>query len=267
MTRGSWEQMVAGTVDLLDAGTMQKVVLARSQRLALASEVDTGTVLSRLAEHYPQCFVFSFKDSGATWLGASPELLCRVQDGLVEAESLAGSRPRGDSPEDDRRLAKELAASRKERAEHEMVAGAIAEILAEICSEVTVPDRFRVMRMPNIQHLFTPICGRLAAGLDILDVAARLHPTPAVAGCPRGAAIDTIDRLEDMDRGWYAGPIGWVDFDGDGEFAVALRSALVGGREARLYAGGGIVSGSVPPQEYAETETKFKPIREALGLG
>ncbi len=260
--RSDWENSVRFALREMETETLEKVVLARSLRVH--AEVDEGRLLTNLAERYGQCFVFSFKARGGTWLGASPELLCRVDDGTVEAESLAGSRPRGSCEESDRLLAEELFSSAKERTEHALVARAIEETLSELCSEVSVPARPELMRMANIQHLSTPISGRLHSGLGVLDVVSRLHPTPAVAGWPRPQAIDAIERLEMMDRGWYAGPIGWVDLEGDGEFAVALRSALVGRNEARLYAGGGIVPGSVPDQEYQETETKFRPIREAL---
>ena len=217
-----WERVVCEALDELRSDDMEKIVLARAKRISLECAADQGRLLTRLADRYEQCFVFSFKDSSATWLGASPELLCRVDNQAVEAESLAGSRPRGRDDADDARLADELLNSEKERTEHVLVAGAIEETLSPLCSELSVPSDPRIMKIANIQHLFTPISGSLHDGLGVMDVVSRLHPTPAVAGWPREEAIEAIDRLEKMDRGWYAGPIGWVDLDGDGEFADGL---------------------------------------------
>ncbi len=261
-----WQPTVETVLREIADGRYRKMVLARSSVAEASRPFAVGEALSRLADAYPQCFVFQYGEGEAAWLGASPELLCSVQEGTVRAASLAGSRPRGATVADDRRLEDELVASAKERAEHAVVSLAIAEALGPLCDSVTAPEVPSVMKVANIQHLYTPLSGRLLRGIDLLDVVAALHPTPAVGGWPRAEALDAIDRLEGMDRGWYAGPIGWLDFRGEGEFAVALRSALVSGSRARLYAGAGIVAGSDPGEEYAETEAKLRPVREALGI-
>jgi isochorismate synthase len=261
----AWQASVAAALKEIGNHRYQKVVLARTFDHRQASRIDQGRVLSSLAGRYRHCYVFAFRSGGAAWLGASPELLASLKDGAVSAASLAGSKPRGATAAEDDALAAELMGSAKERAEHAVVALAITEALAPLCGRLSVPEVPTILRMPNIQHLHTPISGRLLPGHDLLDVVTSLHPTPAVGGWPREEALDAIERLEGMDRGWYAGPIGWLDFDGDGEFVVALRSALVSGSTARLYAGAGIVAGSEPALEYAETETKFRPLRDALG--
>lgn len=260
----AWKAAVAQAVTEIRSGTFEKVVLARRRDCEFPEAVDRPRVLGTLAERYPGCRIFSFRAGDSTWLGASPELLVALEAGTVRAASLAGSRPRGDNPLADQRLAEELLDSAKERAEHGFVVAAIAGALAPVCSQVDNPPAPGLMRMANIQHLYTPVTGAVRPGVDILDLVGRVHPTPAVGGWPRELSFETIRRLEQMDRGWYAAPIGWVDLDGDGEFAVALRSARISGNRATLFAGAGIVAGSVPDEELAETELKFRPLREAL---
>ena len=252
-----WCSAVDAALGEIAAGHYEKVVLARQVRrpcLAPASEL-----VGRLARRYPGCFVFSMRGGGATWLGASPELLVRLQDGDVETASLAGS---GLTPGASSNPG--FAEDRKIRHEHNVVLTAMKQTLRAFCKDVHVPDAPDVVRLPNIEHIRTPIRARAMRGVDVLDLVEGLHPTPAVGGWPREAARRAIARLEQMDRGWYAAPIGWMDFDGNGEFAVALRCALVNGDEATLYAGAGIVEGSVPEDELAETEAKLRPILEAL---
>lgn len=258
----AWQQAVAEAVRGIRCGTYEKVVLARS--VDVPRHAPKEAVLGALAERYPTTFVFSFAAGDATWLGASPERLVALSDGVVRVASLAGSRPRGETPADDDRLARELFESAKERAEHAVVVEAVRQALEPACDELTIPDGPRLMRVANIQHLYTPVTGRVRDGVDVLDLVERVHPTPAVGGWPRCAALAAIRDLEGMDRGWYAAPIGWLDFAGDGEFAVALRSALLTAGRAVLYAGAGIVEGSDPAEELAETELKFRPLRGAL---
>ncbi len=260
--RHAFKNAVRSAVAEIDGGDYAKVVLARQVRETL--DIDAGEVVERLAERYPACFVFKFATAEATWTGASPELLVSLEDGAVRATSLAGSRGREADPQDDRRAMEELLADPKERSEHAFVAEALHDSLSPLCADLAMPETPRVISLPNIHHLYTPLDGLVAEGVDILDLAAAVHPTPAVGGFPRAEALEAIRRLENMDRGWYAGPIGWVDFDGEGEFAVALRSGLLGEGEAVLFAGAGIVAESVPARELAETEVKLRPLREAL---
>jgi len=261
----AWQASVAAALDEIGAGDYQKVVLARLSHGNWPRTIDQGAVLSALAQRYPHCFVFAFRSAGLSWMGATPELLASRRGDSVLAASLAGSKPRGADAAEDARLAAELLGSPKERAEHAVVAEGIRESLAPLCAGLSAPETPHLLRLPNIQHLHTPVTGTLRPGFDLLDVVEALHPTPAVGGWPRLAALDAIERLEAMDRGWYAGPIGWIDLSGDGEFAVGLRSALVGDASAHLYAGAGIVMGSEPAVEYAETEAKLRPLRDALG--
>ncbi len=260
----AWQEAVAAAVREIEAGRYEKAVLARQLHIVHENAIERPAVLERLAARYPNCYVFSFAAGDATWLGASPELLVSLEGGEVQAASLAGSRPRGADDESDRRLAEDLLASEKERAEHGFVVSAIREALEPVCSRLVAPETPVLMRMSNIQHLHTPVTAHVNGGVDILDLVDRVHPTPAVGIWPREAGVEVIERLEQMDRGWYAAPIGWMDFAGEGEFAVALRTARVAGDEATLFAGAGIVEGSVPAEELAETELKFRPLREAL---
>ncbi len=259
-----WCATVATAIDEIEAGRYQKVVLARPADIQGDDGIDTGLVLERLAGRYERCFLFKMVQGANTWLGATPELLCQVRKGSVSTVALAGSVPRGGDPSADDALAARLLGDAKERHEHALVVHALREGLAPFCSELEVPAEPEILRVANIQHLRTPITGRLLHGEDVMTVVAALHPSPAVGGWPRAEAVAAIDRLEGMDRGWYAGPIGRVGLDGDGEFAVGLRSGLIRGSAARFYAGAGIVHGSDPEREFAETETKFRPLREAV---
>jgi salicylate biosynthesis isochorismate synthase len=259
-----WCATVAAAIEEIEAGRYQKVVLARPADVQRDDEIDSGLVLERLANRYERCFLFKLAAGASAWLGATPELLCKVRGGSVSTVALAGSIPRGGDSAADDALAARLLADAKERHEHALVVHALREGLAPFCSELDVPREPEILRVANIQHLRTPITGRLLHGEDVMTVVAALHPSPAVGGWPRDEAVAAIDRLEGMDRGWYAGPIGRVGLDGDGEFAVGLRSGLIRGSAARFYAGAGIVHGSDPEREFAETETKFRPLREAV---
>jgi isochorismate synthase len=262
----AWKSSVATAIEEIADGKYRKVVLARQVPVPLS--VDTphiGEVLARLAHRYPSCFVFKHHAGGSDWVGASPELLASLDNGVVRAASLAGTRPRSPDPDADVRLAHELWNDPKERSEHAFVAAALHEAFTPLCTEVFAPAQPEIMTIANLHHLYTPFNGNVRDGVTILDVVQRIHPTPAVGGAPRCEALEAIDRLEEMDRGWYAGPIGWLDFAGNGEFAVALRSGLINQEETLLFAGAGIVAGSDPVRELAETDLKLRPLREALG--
>lgn len=260
-----WCGAVQTALREIAAGSYEKVVLARMVALHRPGGIDEGEVLSRLVSQYPQCFAFKMRTKDGAWTGATPELLCRVQQGRVSTVAMAGSKPRGADRNEDDLLAGQLMGESKERHEHALVVQALQENLSPFCTELTMPNAPEVLRLPNIQHLRTAIEGRLRSATSVLDVAAVLHPSPAVGGWPRPEALAAIERLEGIDRGWYGGPIGRVDLDGNGEFAVGLRSALLRAYDAQLYAGAGIVSGSNLERETAETETKLRPLREAIG--
>jgi len=249
------------------AGAYEKAVLATTQQLVLDAadaEIDIGQTLARLRTNYPECHVFSVSVDGATFLGASPELLVGLADGDVSTLGLAGSARRGATPEEDERIGRELLRSAKDRVEHETVVRAIREALSEVTDRLLAPAEPGLRRLRNIQHLATEISGRVVRGVDVLELVHRLHPTPAVCGWPRSAAQHVIAVLESFDRGWYAGPVGWMDAHGNGEFAVGLRSALVRGGRAWLFAGNGIMGDSDPDAELAEVQLKFRPLADAL---
>jgi len=267
LPREEWESIVeAGTRACRD-GRLDKVVLARAARARGGVGAPSAAVaLRRLRDAYPSAYVFAVARGESCFLGATPERLARLRDGVADVACLAGSTPRGVGPEEDRRLGDELLHSVKNRAEHAIVVEAVRAALQEVCVDVHIPAEPRLLRLHNVQHLYTPATGRVAPGTSALDLVARLHPTPAVGGWPRADALAYIRAHERLDRGWYAAPVGWLDRDGAGEFAVALRSGLLRGDEATLFAGCGIVGDSRPADEYAETVLKLRPMRSALGL-
>jgi isochorismate synthase len=265
MPADQWKAIVRQVEQNMRRGELGKVVLARQYQVEGRAMFDPALVVERLRADYADCFVFAVARGDRCFLGASPERLVRLRDGAVRATCLAGSIARGATAEQDQRLGAELLSSAKDRAEHEFVVRAICAALADICANQMSAGPLSLMKLRNVQHLFTPIVGRVAVGCDILDMVARLHPTPAMGGVPRDPALEIIRRFEGMDRGWYAAPVGWMDAHGEGEFAVAIRSALLHGAEATLFAGCGIVAGSDPDREYAESCLKLRPVLAALG--
>ncbi len=260
-----WAAMVTGGVHEIRNEKMCKVVLARARAAQFDGALNPLHPLVTLNQNYPNTFRFLFAPYGQkTFLGATPELLARVERGELFSVALAGSVGRGKTPAEAEALAAELLSSTKDRHEHALVVGAIRHGLEPLTAQLDIPNVPGIRRLANIQHLETPIRGRLAAGYGALDVVAALHPTPALGGVPRQPALEFIAANEPTARGWYAAPIGWLDANGDGTFAVAIRSALLEGDRALLYAGAGIVDGSDPAKEWQETELKFKPLMDAL---
>ena len=264
--RPVWESSVATAVSQIRSGLLDKVVLAREERLLADSPFSAVDTLIRLRGQDPTATLFAIQ-AGASWfVGATPERLVRLADGRVDVTCLAGSIGIGESAMEREALAAQLLASEKDRLEHEIVVQSTMTALLEICDEVTrLPGTPRVVAARSVQHLETPLQARLARAGTVLDLVERLHPTPAVGGSPRGAALALLRELEEIERGWYAGPIGWTDLDGRGEFAVAIRSALLTGSRASLFAGCVIVAGSQPAAEFAETRLKLQPMISALG--
>ena len=260
----AWRASVQAIATEVRAGAYEKVVLATTQEFEGDQPIDVGGTLSRLRASYPECHVFAMRAGDATFLGASPELLVSLHDGQVAALGLAGSARRGSTPEEDDAIGSALLESAKDRMEHETTVRAIREALTEVTDRVLAPNQPKLRRLRNIQHLATEIGGRVVRGVDILELVQRLHPTPAVCGWPRNAAQHVIAVLESFDRGWYAGPVGWMDAAGDGEFAVGLRAAMVRRGRAWLFAGNGIMGDSDADAELAEVQLKFRPLIEAL---
>ncbi len=262
-TPRAWRRAVEATVRDIAAGRIEKLVLARACEVEASAAFDPVRVLARLRRAYPGCAIFGVGRGPATFVGATPECLARVEDGRVRTAALAGSAPRGTTPEADRALARALGASTKERAEHRVVVDHLHARLAPLCDRLTIADRPHVVRTEAVQHLCTPVEGTLRAGIELLDVVQSLHPTPAVCGAPHAAALDALTGRERLVRGWYAGGVGWLG-TGTGEVAVALRTALLHGNRALLHAGCGIVAGSSWEAELEETRWKLRPLLTAL---
>lgn len=263
---GDYRAAVARALERIGRGEISKVVLARAIDLLADQPLHPLVALNGLRQRFPDCYSFSFSDGrGPSFIGASPERLLRVSRGVLETEALAGSAPRGGSASEDAALAAGLTRSEKDRREHEQVLADIRARLEPLVSELEATGAPQVRRLANVQHLLTPVRGLLRDGAHPLDVLAELHPTPAVGGAPRTAALAAIRELEGFPRGLYAGALGWLNARRGGEFFVGLRSALVDGRSARLYAGAGIVAGSTPEKEFAETELKFRAMLGAIG--
>lgn len=264
VTPQAWRGAVSQILRNIHQGDMEKAVLGRRLRLRSAAPLDPGPVLDRLRPAYSSCTIFAFTLGASTFLGATPERLIRLHGQSVRADCLAGSTARGASEQEDRSLGAALLADAKERHEHALVVRAARDTLGPLCSQLSLPETPAVLRMPTVQHLHTPVEGLLRGQTHILDLAEQLHPTPASGGLPREAALPLIRGHEAFDRGWYAGPVGWVDGSGGGEFVVAIRSALLHEREALLYAGCGIVAGSNPDHEYQESCLKLRAMLWAL---
>ena len=262
-----WMHKVAEVADEIRHGAYEKVVLARSVQVTrdASSAFAVGAILDRLRQSYPSTYIFALQRGQRFFVGATPERLVQAQNGQIHTMALAGSTPRGTTLEEDERLGSALLQSEKNSVEHAIVVARVREALLAHCSAVHVSDTPRLLKLKNVQHLETPIVGTLLAGRCILDVLTDLHPTPAVGGFPREAALATIRRIEELDRGWYAGPLGWIGAGGHGEFAVALRSGLVAAQEATLFAGCGIVGDSNPQSEYAESCLKLQGMLRGLG--
>lgn len=262
---GDYRTAVAQALERIDAGEFRKIVLARAKDIESPQPLHPLEMLNGLRQRFPDCYSFSFAEGkGLSFIGASPERLVRVSKGLLETEALAGSMRRGATASEDAGLAATLLASDKDRREQREVLDDIVARLIPLGLKLEFPPKPQLRRLANVHHLHTPVCAVLPDRVRLLDVLGALHPTPAVGGSPREPAVARIRELEGFPRGLYAGALGWVNARGGGEFFVGLRSALVEGTRARLYAGAGIVAGSTPEKEFAETELKFQAMLEAL---
>ncbi|MEZ3144786.1 isochorismate synthase MenF [Halobaculum sp. MBLA0143] len=261
--RENWVRQVRDATDRIADGDLLKVVLATALSLELDDRVSVPAVLERLRRTYPDCYRFLVQPAdGGAFFGPPPERLVERHGRRVRTEALAGSMPRGETPEEDADHARALLDSEKIRHEQGLVADTIHDQLSAY-GDVTVGDR-GVRKLTNIQHLQTPITATLDGDTHVLELVEALHPTPAVGGLPLARALATIRETETFDRGWYASPVGWFDADGDGEFAVGIRSGLADGTAATLFAGNGIVADSDPDDEWAELQPKVRPILDEL---
>ena len=256
-----WCEIVAAARDRIRSGDLRKVVLARELVLNTDQPIDPAIVLQRLRQSYGSAILFAVDG----FLGASPELLVSRSGDIVLAHPLAGTAPRSSDPAADHRLSSGLLASEKDRGEHRITIDWLLDTLLPFCSYVDAEPEPTIVSLANVHHLGTKVEGRLSTpAASILELVATLHPTPAVGGDPQGTALATIRELEQADRGRYAGPVGWVDGEGNGAFAVGIRSAQIRGTTARLFAGVGVVAESDPTAELAETRTKFQALLSAL---
>ncbi len=260
-----WMGVVADAVARIEAHGLEKVVLARDLLATAAEPIDVRWPLRRLAAAYPMCWTFHVD----AMFGATPEMLVRRERGLVTSRVLAGTIRRTGDDRNDLTLAAHLARSSKDLEEHEYAVRSVADALEPHCSSMNVPETPFVLHLPNVMHLASDVAGvvRESAGVSSLRLAESLHPSAAVGGTPTDAATMLISEIEGMDRGRYAGPVGWMDASGDGEWGLALRSASVEGDGSlvRLYAGCGVVASSEPGAELAESQAKLVPVRDALG--
>ena len=259
-----YEAAVAAAVERIRGGAFEKIVLAREVAVHAATDHDAAAVLDVLRGGFSSCFVFAASRGDATFIAASPELLVRREGFRAQTVALAGSTRRSADPAVDDHLAEQLRRSDKDREEQDIVTRRIARALRPYSVWVAAPEEPGIVKVANIQHLATPIRAQLREPVSAVELAGVLHPTPAVGGEPHATAVPIIPALEGLDRGWYAGAVGWTDANEDGEFCVALRCALLRGREARCYAGVGVVRDSDPAAELAETEVKLGALLPVL---
>jgi menaquinone-specific isochorismate synthase len=256
-----WLDAVATAEKAVRNGELEKVVLARDMRVWSKTELSPRRLVKRLAERFPECYSFSVDGL----IGATPELLVRTKGAHVTSVILAGSIRRGADEAEDEVLGRQLLDSAKDAVEHDIAVRSVSELLPEFCESLSIAESPRLLKLANVQHLATEIQGEMRSTYSALEVAGTLHPTAAVCGLPRAGAMDMIRRLEGMSRARYAGPVGWVDAQGNGEWGIALRCAELDGGNARLFAGGGIVAGSTPEGELDETRIKLLAMQSALG--
>ncbi len=258
-----YQKSVASALKLIQSKRFNKIVLADALDVVSPLPFKIVQSLKNLRSRYSNCYVFSSSNGSATFIGASPERLVSIHNQRLLTEALAGSAPRGKTRAEDARLAATLLNSDKEKHEHQVVIDSIAQHLKNLglTPQFSPP---RLLQLPNIQHLQTPIRATVTPSVHLLDAVAELHPTPAVAGAPRGFACAEIRTFEPFERSLYAAPIGWIDPNGNGEFAVGIRSAILQGNRARLFAGAGIVAGSNPDREFAEVHLKLQALLTAL---
>lgn len=261
-----WKSSITKAVnELKTAETLKKVVLARELRLYFDDDVAVEQVLPHLLSEQTDSYIFALESNGDCFIGATPERLVKKNEETVYTTCLAGSIARGKTEEEDQMLGETLLNDEKNLIEHQYVVDMISEAMEETCNQVIIPDKPMLLKVRDIQHLHTPVVGKSKQGTSLFALVDRLHPTPALGGLPKKEAVEKIREIEVLDRGLYSGPIGWMDYKGNGEFAVAIRSGLIQGKEASLFAGCGVVVNSNAEAEYLETSIKFRPMLTALG--
>jgi menaquinone-specific isochorismate synthase len=255
-----WKLLTNIALEHINENNVKKVVLARKVDLTLSEELNLTFAINQLKNEYPDCYVFAYHHGKSTFFGASPELLARVFPDKIEIDAVAGSTARGSTEQEDNNLGRELASSDKSIKEHAYVLEHIKEVASSVSDEISFEEIPSVKKLKNIQHLFTRINVELKNDISIMNILKELHPTPAVCGFPKDTAVNLIKKIENQKRGLYSGITGWFNLYNEGEFAVAIRSALTYGNKLIAYAGSGILEGSEPDTEFNETEMKLQPI-------
>lgn len=267
-TFDQWSSDISAARGAINHHQYDKIVLARELNVHASSPVYSTRVANYLRDQYPSCYTFILKNpEGRQFIGSTPERLISFNRHHLLTEGLAGSISRGNTASEDAMLEKRLLQSNKNLSEHQFVLDSIMENLQPYADQIDKPDQPAIKKLSNVQHLYTPITARLSNGNNPIQLIDKLHPTPAVGGYPRKKAMQHIQKLENFDRGWYAGPVGWINSEGHGTFAVAIRSGLISGAEIRLFAGCGIVRDSNPEEEWMETKLKLIPMLSALKHG
>ncbi len=260
-----FKKSVASALDLINSNSLRKIVLAHAIDIFSQTNFNLIKSLNNLRLIYPDCYVISTSNgNGHNFICASPERLISINNNQLVTDALAGSAPRGKTPSQDAKLANNLLCSEKDLREHQFVIDFIIKRLQDLGLKPNYSPQPHLLQLSNIQHLWTPITAEISPNIHLLEILAELHPTPAVAGFPRDITQEQIRNFETFDRSLYAAPIGWIDHQGNGEFAVGIRSALINGDHARLYAGAGIVTGSKPDKELAEVQLKLQTLLKAL---
>lgn len=259
-----WKKSVQQAKDAIIEGYAKKIVLAREMRLTFENDLIIGDIIEALLKTQPNSYVFAFEKGEDTFVGATPERLVKVSGDKLLSTCLAGTMPRGKTKEEDQALANELFNDAKNREEHNYVVEMITESIEAMCQQIKVPNEPFVHRLKNVHHLFTPVTAQLKKPYTILDIVTTLHPTPALGGHPNEESLAFIRDYELLDRGWYGAPVGWLDNQFNGEFAVAIRSGLIQNNAASLFAGCGVMRDSNVELEYEETNVKFLPMLNVL---
>ncbi|MFC3041425.1 isochorismate synthase MenF [Virgibacillus xinjiangensis] len=260
-----WKETIRRATEKIQQGEAEKIVLARELRLTFDRGADISNIIRKLMKTQPNSYLFCFEKGDDCFLGATPERLVRLEEDKLLSACLAGTAPRGETKEEDERIGRELYHDRKNRQEHEFVVQMIRNALEHRCTDISIPEAPVLYPLKNLQHLYTPVAATLKDEYSIFDIVEQLHPTPALGGTPRQESLEFIRQNEQLDRGWYGAPVGWLDSNRNGEFAVAIRSSLIRGKEASLFAGCGVVADSNPEEEYQETKIKFLPMLSVLG--
>ncbi|AXI09835.1 isochorismate synthase [Oceanobacillus zhaokaii] len=260
-----WKESVRVATSEIRNKKAEKIVLAREVRLSFDKQPESSVIIDKLLDTQANSYIFAFEKNSHCFIGATPERLVKVEQDRLLSTCLAGTAPRGKTKAEDERISYGLLHDQKNRQEHDFVVQMIKLAIKDYCTDLVIPGEPIVYPLKNLQHLYTPVTAKLKAGHSIFDIIEQLHPTPAVGGTPRDESLAFIRENELLDRGWYGAPIGWLDSNQNGEFAVAIRSGLIHGDMASLFAGCGVVKDSNPEAEYEETNIKLMPMLSVLG--